>query len=820
MSPRRRLAVLLSILSCAPILWLAAPPAKATTTIYTPGAFGELDCNGRSPIQQPIRPALACADVRGFAGVNNAYTWGGRFYDNGVYIGHDEPDMTFLSQQPGSGHDVTWTETLGSDPTAAPTVATPGSDVSHWFELTPAPWFSMALCDSSSYPQLPCSPESDANAPACPNANNCDPHSYPGAGSAVMEMQLYPPGFPPFADSISCDDTHWCAALTIDSLECTDRFNQCNTGCEEPVNFAFIQTDGVPTGPPSPQNSTLATSIPNANTLLMNPGDQITVHIFDAPAGGGGTALEVMLNDLTTSQSGFMQASAANGFANTSIVDCSGTPFNFEPEYSTARAGNIVPWAALQTNVGAAYEIGHFEACTSLSSPLPSNPFDVSDTGGTYNACSGPYESTGSGGEGAEIGDGICYQAGDTHTGYDGPGSSTPPDEVSRCLADLYQNGDLDFDGSPYWPEWPTAATATATLPASFAQSLPTSNGQQYSQFFFQTDVAQSESSCVPGSPQGCAVPPTNAPGHFYPYWAEVTANATCMIEFGNVAGAGVSNFGRDAQFGSDQVGKLGYDEFESSTYINSCPGRLFKLGDVNGDGKVDATDALCVLRSVASLPSTQACPIPLPNPAKIATDGNLNLDATDALCILRGVAGLPGTSACPLITALVATFAPARTPVPVAAESRAQRFSSAEAEVDLSPNTLHAGRNTGTTIQLQAKALTASLGAWTIDVGYDPKIVKVTACSASDGSICNVGFAPGMIRITGASATGLSGGNTLASITLSATGTTSGANPLWVAAVQLAGADGKTLTTSAVGGARNVGTAAPPDSAPGPTRP
>ena len=29
-----------------------------------------------------------------------------------------------------------------------------------------------------------------------------------------MEMRFYPPGMAPFADSISCDNTHWCASLT------------------------------------------------------------------------------------------------------------------------------------------------------------------------------------------------------------------------------------------------------------------------------------------------------------------------------------------------------------------------------------------------------------------------------------------------------------------------------------------------------------------------------------------------------------------------------------------------------------------------------
>ncbi len=173
----------------------------------------------------------------------------------------------------------------------------------------------MAMCDPNSYPQTACTPESDSNAPTCvgTNTTNCSA----GGGSAFMEMQLYPPGFPPFVDSTSCDDTHWCAALTIDSLDCTTGFANCNTGCEEPVNFAWIQRDGVPTGPPSPQESDLATSTPNSQTLLLNPGDQIKVHMFDAALSGGGHAFEVRIDDLTTGQTGYMQASAANGFAST-----------------------------------------------------------------------------------------------------------------------------------------------------------------------------------------------------------------------------------------------------------------------------------------------------------------------------------------------------------------------------------------------------------------------------------------------------------------------------------------------------------------------
>jgi hypothetical protein len=541
-------------------------------------AFGELDCNGQSPIQHALKGSMLCTDLRGFAGVSNRNTWGGRFYDNGKYIGHDEPDMTFYSTAKGSGNNVTWSETLGRDPVAIPTATNPGHDVADWFELSPAPWFSMAVCDPNSYPQTFCKPDSDVNAPACPNLTNCPKTPYPGGGSAFLELQFYPPGNPPWVDSSSCDNSHWCAALTIDSLECTQGYGACNSSCEEPVNFAFIQTNGVPVGPPSPQQADIQSSVPNAQTLLMNPGDKVTTHIFDAPVPGekGQRALEAVVDDLTTKQSGFMQASAANGFQNTSIVNCSGTPFNFEPEYSTASKSNIISWAALQTNISTEFETGHWEPCASVSEPLGSNPFDSNDTGGAYNSCVGPYETAG-GDEGAEAGDAMCYVAGDVHTGYAGPGTSTPPDRMTGCQDNLYQNGDLDFDGTPYWPEWPTSSSVTPSLPASFVESPPRTKGHRYPQFRFQTDVALSESTCKQATPKsawtGCSVPPATAPGHFYPYWSEVVSRSgACSILFGNVsAGKRLNDFHKDAEFGKNKAASLGYPEFEGAVHDNVC---------------------------------------------------------------------------------------------------------------------------------------------------------------------------------------------------------------------------------------------------------
>ena len=559
---------------------LPATASAQAASSYTPAARGELDCNGFSPVQKPLH-ASECTDIRGDLGVTNANTWGGRFYDNGHYIGHDEPDATFQSNAPGSGNNVTWTVTLGRDPKAAPGDANPGRDVSHWFELTPAPWFSMALCDPNSYPQTPCTPNSDSNAPTCFGPNCTTATS--GGGSTFMEMQLYPPGNPPFADSESCDDTHWCAALTIDSLECTAGFAQCNNNCEEPVNFGFIQTDGVPTGPPSPQLSDIATETPNSSTLLMNPGDTIRIHMFDAPVPGGGRAFTVVIDDLTQHTSGFMQASAANGFQNTSMANCSGTPFNFQPEYSTAAPGNINPWGAIATDISTEFETGHWEPCTSLTEEI-TNPFDPADTGGTYNECNGPYENAGPPDSGTpETGDALCYNAGDTHPGYAGPGTSSEPDEMTGCQDNVFQNGDLDFDGTPYWTEWPTG-THPNKYPSTFVEQFPTSGGRQYSKYFFQTDIALSESTCLGntlpgggGTSSGCTVPP-QGPGDFYPYWSTVHAGNYCALEFGNVSHAPfLTDNGKDAEYGTDQFATLGYPEFEGATHYNSCQGGQFR---------------------------------------------------------------------------------------------------------------------------------------------------------------------------------------------------------------------------------------------------
>jgi hypothetical protein len=73
---------------------IVAFPAAARAGV-APKPVGEIDCNGLSPIQTPVHPTAACADPHG--------SYEGRFYDNGHYIGHDEPSVRFISNAPGSG---------------------------------------------------------------------------------------------------------------------------------------------------------------------------------------------------------------------------------------------------------------------------------------------------------------------------------------------------------------------------------------------------------------------------------------------------------------------------------------------------------------------------------------------------------------------------------------------------------------------------------------------------------------------------------------------------------------------------------------------
>lgn len=452
-------------------------------------AQGGLDCNGFSPTgQKPFRSMPVCTDPKGIGEA--------RFIDNSHYVGHDEPSVQFNSQVPGSGNNVQYTLTL---PKEHPLPAT------QTFENEIAFWFSMALCDPGSFPQAACTPDTDQN----PNQ----------AGSAFLEMQFYPPGFAPFISQISCDKTHWCASLHINSLECTAGFAVCNNNCLETTNFAWIQRDGIPTGPAGPDVQTAASFTPNAETLMMNQGDTLRVTINDTPGDVTG-GVTTRIDDLSSHQSGFMVASAANQFQSLNINDCSGTNFSFHPEYSTARFGNAVPWAALQANIGFASEIGHFEVGANGDNDADDQP---------------------------------CF-------------NTSPVSILAGCLgADV-----PDFDGTSYQKDWPDGTRNNATsimFTAPRSASMGSSNYRnQFPILQYETDVPASEPSCQPTG-AGCTVLPQGA--QFYPFYSvaghpgdgDIAFNTSgnrgagidCAFEFGNMT-HGVNDSGKDAQFGTSDL--------------------------------------------------------------------------------------------------------------------------------------------------------------------------------------------------------------------------------------------------------------------------
>jgi hypothetical protein len=536
----------------------------------TPHSTNMLDCNGHSLVYKAVKADLGglCTDPRALYDGKPT-----RFLDNGSYVGHDEPSVKFISNEPGSANNITFIQKLAVDPRATPTVNSPA--VSHYAQLSPAPWFGLPLCDPHSYPQNPCTPDSDANTGSGLPTD---------AGSTFMELQFYAPGFTPFIDAASADRTHYAAALTIDSLSCTFGFVTCNNTCIEPVNFAFLQLDGVPAGPPSPQLADVSTFTPNRQTLLMNQGDTLAVTMRDTPQG-----FQTRIVDLNTGRTGFMTASAGNGFMNTNIADCSGNPFSFHPEYSSAKQQNEVPWAALEGGVLMQQELGHFEPCNAVTSSFPVNTtfgdgqsfhdpsvFQVCQGGlegksvagegpcdPSTGVCVGAKTETGAAcpsnnfGSGAlcEFSDANCMPAGNRTTMVNGQAvvQSWP---IAGCQQNVFENGDLDFEGSSYVADWPDG---TAGHPSSFQYIGPFSNGlHSYPSVQYETNVGASEILCNVATGAGCTNSPVGAA--FYPFWSlgHGIAGNVCVWNFGNdIAGATKLDFGKTAEYGTPDVARF-----------------------------------------------------------------------------------------------------------------------------------------------------------------------------------------------------------------------------------------------------------------------
>jgi YVTN family beta-propeller protein len=254
-----------------------------------------------------------------------------------------------------------------------------------------------------------------------------------------------------------------------------------------------------------------------------------------------------------------------------------------------------------------------------------------------------------------------------------------------------------------------------------------------------------------------------------------------------------------------------------------AAPGSLLvvvgRQGDVNLDGQVSATDALCVLRLVASLPVTNACPQTPATAVMADVNQDGHVTATDALCVLRQVAQLPATNACPVFGAngqpevsnRADSAAPAFAVGPDASSVLRPQSSvvgggrpaaQTPAHLGLQPSEVSAAAGKQTTVAVKVEVdgsrLTAhdslALGAWTIDLHYDAAMLRVASCTATVGSLCNTDYAAGVIRIVGVSVSGLSGSQTLASVTFEARRNGTAASAVTVASASLSNPEGQPL--------------------------
>jgi hypothetical protein len=453
----------------------------------------------------------------------------------GNYIGHDEPSVLYYSNTPGSGNSNVYQLTLPTDPRTLPTQDGTGGTFN--FQLHPAFWFGMAMCDSQSYPEYTntCVPDSDAN--IFDNGSSAAP-DYIGhhPGTAFMEMQFYPPGWVAWPAGNSCDPTKWCAALNIDSLsESLTSFN--NLSCrvaagDEYVNFAFITKSGVAHAPADPTTvfqPPFAAITPNPGTdLFMNSGDQLTVDMHDTPDG-----FQVVINDLSTHESGSMTASIANGFAqlkfDPSASNCTSLPYAFHPMYATSSEHTRVPWAAHSYNVAYSDEIGHFEYCNAADTSAPGQPCisaGVTDPAGVDNDDFGCFNAT----------DSTLIQ-------------------IGGCLST-----DIDFDGPEYGFNWPGSVSnhgqdrKVNPSPIVFSSPLftPASGGghghgnlQDFSRVAFETDLPRIEvfgppNNCNRTTGAGCVNPPNGA--SFYPIFTTRDDNDSCLWQEGGAQLPGTTN--------------------------------------------------------------------------------------------------------------------------------------------------------------------------------------------------------------------------------------------------------------------------------------
>jgi hypothetical protein len=97
--------------------------------------------------------------------------------------------------------------------------------------------------------------------------------------------------------------------------------------------------------------------------------------------------------------------------------------------------------------------------------------------------------------------------------------------------------------------------------------------------------------------------------------------------------------------------------------------------------------------------------------------------------------------------------------------EAAATQSASAEGDGTLQIESRNAQIGESVPATLRALDIPQLVGAWTIDVQYDPDVVDPVECVAYNCGVCSTAFRSDTLRVTGASATGLTGDFDLATL-------------------------------------------------------
>lgn len=474
------------------------------------------------PRKSPLKNQLNCDSDLGFCRESALPVGSGE-----KYIGHDEPVINFYSNVPGSGNSAVYLLTLPLDPPTPP--VQDGGGIFN-FQLHPAFWVGMNVCDTQSYPEFTniCIPDSDENIFDSSDSNS--PRfigKHPG--TAFLELQFYPPGW--IGSPSLIDPQNYFAALNIFSATVNGATRAGNNAAclnvirsNEPDNFAVITQNGVPLAPPNPLGVNFGTNNPDLNNVLsMAPGDQILIVIHDTAHGA-----EAMVLDLTSGQSGSIIASAANGFGQVlyqpNSATCNVAPYDFHPMYATSNEHTRTPWAGGTNNTTFANEIGHFEFCDSADP-------------NTLNCLVPGIQDRNSG---LDAEDTFCFSPG-------GPFLPGPPFiQIGGCI-----RTESDFDGISYGRNWPgTFADVHRDQqlhpqPVRFTSPLFLDEDGELRNFdrvAFETDIPEFDPNCNEVTGAGCSVPAKGMA--FYPFYTTSVnpSDGICRWQFGGGMIPGTEN--------------------------------------------------------------------------------------------------------------------------------------------------------------------------------------------------------------------------------------------------------------------------------------